>query len=311
MKHTSVLLNETVDSLEVKDDGIYVDGTLGRGGHSKYLISKLKTGHLYAFDKDLQAIKESTENLKDVLPFITMIHNDFRSMRDELQKQGVESVDGIMMDLGVSSPQFDDPTRGFSYRYDARLDMRMDSTQQLDAYQVVNTYSFEQLVRILREYGEEKFAKQIARAIEKQRLQQPIETTFQLVDVIKSALPEKVLRQKGHPAKQTFQALRIEVNDELGALKKGLQDALSLLKPNGRCAVITFHSLEDRIVKNVFKEYSLAPYIDPRIPIKASEIQQADYQLITKKPITASDEELEENHRSHSAKLRVIKKKGD
>ena len=189
--------------------------------------------------------------------------------------------------------------------------MRMNQEQELDAYQIVNTYSFEELCRILREYGEEKFTKPIARAIEKHRAIQPIETTFQLVDVIKSALPDKVLRQKGHPAKQTFQALRIEVNDELGALQKGLEDALSLLKPNGRCAIITFHSLEDRMVKNVFKDYSSAPYIDPRIPIKASDIKQADYNLITKKPITATDEELEENHRSHSAKLRVIEKKGE
>ena len=311
MKHTSVLLKETVDSLNVKEDGIYVDGTLGRGGHSGYLISKLKSGHLYAFDKDNQAIAESTENLKDVLSYITMIHNDFRSMKEELAKRGIHEVDGIMMDLGVSSPQFDDPTRGFSYRYDARLDMRMNQEQKLDAYQIVNTYSFEELCRILREYGEEKFTKPIARAIEKQRAIRPIETTFQLVDVIKSALPDKVLRQKGHPAKQTFQALRIEVNDELGALQKGLEEALSLLKPNGRCAIITFHSLEDRMVKSVFKEYSSVPYIDPRIPIKASDIKQADYSLITKKPITATDEELEENHRSHSAKLRVIEKKGE
>jgi len=287
MKHTSVLLKETVDSLNVKEDGIYVDGTLGRGGHSGYLISKLKSGHLYAFDKDSQAIAESTENLKDVLSYITMIHNDFRSMKEELAK------------------------RGFSYRYDARLDMRMNQEQELDAYQIVNTYSFEELCRILREYGEEKFTKPIARAIEKQRAIRPIETTFQLVDVIKSALPDKVLRQKGHPAKQTFQALRIEVNDELGALQKGLEEALSLLKPHGRCAIITFHSLEDRMVKSVFKDYSSAPYIDPRIPIKASDIKQADYNLITKKPITATDEELEENHRSHSAKLRVIEKKGE
>ena len=286
MKHTSVLLKETVDSLNVKEDGIYVDGTLGRGGHSGYLISKLKSGHLYAFDKDSQAIAESCENLKDVLPYITMIHNDFRSMKEELAKRGIHEVDGIMMDLGVSSPQFDDPTRGFSYRYDARLDMRMNQEQELDAYQ-------------------------IARAIEKQRAIRPIETTFQLVDVIKSALPDKVLRQKGHPAKQTFQALRIEVNDELGALQKGLEEALSLLKPHGRCAIITFHSLEDRMVKSVFKEYSSVPYIDPRIPIKASDIKQADYNLITKKPITATDEELEENHRSHSATLRVIEKKGE
>ena len=308
MEHVSVMLHETVDLLDVKPDGIYVDGTLGRGGHAGYLISKLTDGHLYAFDKDAQAIEESSVNLKDCLDKVTFIHNDFRSMTEELAKRGIDSVDGIMMDLGVSSPQFDDPERGFSYRYDSRLDMRMNREQELDAWQIVNTWSREEITRILKDYGEEKNAWQIAGAIVRSRNEKTIDTTFELVDVIKSALPEKVLRKKGHPAKQTFQALRIAVNDELGALEDGLREALSLLKEGGRCSVITFHSLEDRMVKNTFKEYSSAPFVEPKIPLKAEQMEQASFQLVTKKPVTADDEELNDNHRSHSAKLRVIER---
>ncbi len=308
MKHVSVLLHETVDSLDVKPDGIYVDGTLGRAGHAKYLISKLTTGHLYAFDKDEQALKESKTNLEGYLDKITMIHADFSSMKEELNKLGIEKVDGIMMDLGVSSPQFDDSERGFSYRFDARLDMRMNQEQDLDAEKVVNTYSEKELIRILREYGEERYAMSIAKAIVKKRAIEPIHTTFELVDVIKSALPAKELRKKGHPAKQTFQAIRIEVNGELVALQRGLQEALDLLKLNGRCAVITFHSLEDRIVKNTFKDYSSAPFVEPRIPLKVEQMEQASFQLINRKPILATQEELNENNRSHSAKLRVIER---
>ncbi len=308
MKHVSVLLHETVDSLDVKPDGIYVDGTLGRAGHAKYLISKLTTGHLYAFDKDEQALKESKTNLEGYLDKITMIHADFSSMKEELNKLGIEKVDGIMMDLGVSSPQFDDSERGFSYRFDARLDMRMNQEQDLDAEKVVNTYSEKELIRILREYGEERYAMSIAKAIVKKRAIEPIHTTFELVDVIKSALPAKELRKKGHPAKQTFQAIRIEVNGELVALQRGLQEALDLLELNGRCAVITFHSLEDRIVKNTFKDYSSAPFVEPRIPLKVEQMEQASFQLINRKPILATQEELNENNRSHSAKLRVIER---
>lgn len=308
MKHVSVLLHETVDSLNVKPDGIYVDGTLGRAGHAKYLISKLTTGHLYAFDKDEQALEESKTNLEGYLDKITMIHADFSSMKEELNKLGIEKVDGIMMDLGVSSPQFDDSERGFSYRFDARLDMRMNQEQGLDAEKVVNTYSEKELIRILREYGEERYAMSIAKAIVKKRAIKPIHTTFELVDVIKSALPAKELRKKGHPAKQTFQAIRIEVNGELVALQRGLQEALDLLDLNGRCAVITFHSLEDRIVKNTFKDYSSAPFVEPRIPLKVEQMEQASFQLINRKPILATQEELNENNRSHSAKLRVIER---
>jgi 16S rRNA (cytosine1402-N4)-methyltransferase len=310
MQHTSVLLHETIDLLNVKPDGIYVDGTLGRGGHAKLLISKLTTGHLYAFDKDEQALQESAVNLADFSDRVTMIHSDFRSAEEELRKRGICKVDGFMMDLGVSSPQFDDPERGFSYRFEARLDMRMNREQTLDAYKVVNTYPASELIRILREYGEERYASSIANAIVKNRAVRPIETTFELVDVIRGALPDKELRKKGHPAKKTFQAIRIEVNDELGALKAGLEQALDLLAPGGRCAVITFHSLEDRIVKNTFKEYSSAPFVEPRLPLKATQMEQASFHLITKKPVIADEEELESNNRSHSAKLRVIERSG-
>ena len=308
MEHTSVLLKETISLLNVRPDGIYVDGTLGRGGHAAEVLRKLKDGHLYAFDKDEQAIAESEINLAEWKDHVTFIHEDFRHMKDALNAYGVARADGIMMDLGVSSPQFDDPSRGFSYRFDSRLDMRMDLSQELTAWDVVNTYSFQDLTRILKMYGEEPRAKQIARAIETARRSAPIDTTGQLTDVIRSALPEAVLRKKGHPAKQTFQAIRIEVNHELDALQEGLDEACSMLKVGGRCAVITFHSLEDRMVKTCFKTLSSAPFADPKLPLKASQMEQASFSLVTRHPVTAQEEELEQNHRSHSAKLRVIER---
>lgn len=308
MKHVSVLLNETVDLLNVKPDGIYVDGTLGRGGHTSLLLSRLTTGHVYAFDKDQQAIEESKVNLQKYEGKVTFIHSDFGNMKEALKQYDISKVDGVMMDLGVSSPQFDDPSRGFSYRFDARLDMRMDQSQNLDAYQVVNTYSFADLTKILSRYGEVRFAKQIARAIEKARQEKPIETTFELVDIIKSALPAAELRKKGHPAKQTFQALRIEVNDELGSLRRGLEEACDLLGVHGRCAVITFHSLEDRMVKQTFKDLTTAPFVDPKIPLTVDQMEQASFLNLTKKPIVADEEESIENRRSHSAKLRGIER---
>lgn len=308
MKHVSVLLNETVDLLNVKPDGIYVDGTLGRGGHTSLLLSRLSSGHVYAFDKDQQAIEESKVNLQKYEGKVTFIHSDFGNMKEALKEYGVSKVDGVMMDLGVSSPQFDDPSRGFSYRFDARLDMRMDQSQDLDAYKVVNTYSFADLTKILSRYGEVRFAKQIARAIEKARQEKPIETTFELVDIIKSALPAAELRKKGHPAKQTFQALRIEVNDELGSLRRGLEEACDLLDVHGRCAVITFHSLEDRMVKQTFKDLTTAPFVDPKIPLTVDQMEQASFLNLTKKPIVADEEESIENRRSHSAKLRGIER---
>ena len=295
MEHVSVMLETTVSMLNIKPDGIYVDGTLGRGGHSSEILKRLTTGHLYSFDIDQQAIEESRSRLEKINHNFTLIKANFADMQKELNELGVYEVDGVLLDIGVSSPQFDDPERGFSYRYDTRLDMRMDRNQSL--------------VRILYQYGEESFAKQIARKIEAKRAEKPIETTGQLVEVIKSALPNKVLSRQGHPAKQTFQALRIEVNHELDNLKSGLQGALNLLKPGGRLAVISFHSLEDEIVKQIFKSNSQPPLIDKRIPLKAEEIPQARFTLVNKKPITAEESELEENHRAHSAKLRVIERR--
>lgn len=308
MKHTSVLLQETIDMLNVKADGVYVDGTLGRGGHAGLLISKLTTGHLYAFDQDEQAIEESRVNLKDVLDKVTFFKANFKAMKEVLNAAGIQKVDGIMMDLGVSSPQFDDPARGFSYRFDARLDMRMDQTAEKDAQMVVNTYSVEELTRILRDYGEERYAYAIAKAIDKARKNKPVVTTFELTEIIKSALPKQELRKKGHPAKQTFQALRIEVNDELNVLKKGLEEALDLLDVNGRCAVITFHSLEDRIVKQTYREHASVRQPESRLPVKAENMDMPSYRLVNKHPIVADDKEVQENHRAHSAKLRVIER---
>ena len=309
MEHVSVMLETTVSMLNIKPDGIYVDGTLGRGGHSSEILKRLTTGHLYSFDIDQQAIEESRSRLEKINHNFTLIKANFADMQKELNELGVYEVDGVLLDIGVSSPQFDDPERGFSYRYDTRLDMRMDRNQSLDAYKIVNEYSYSDLVRILYQYGEESFAKQIARKIEAKRAEKPIETTGQLVEVIKSALPNKVLSRQGHPAKQTFQALRIEVNHELDNLKSGLQGALNLLKPGGRLAVISFHSLEDEIVKQIFKSNSQPPLIDKRIPLRAEDIPEAEFILVNKKPILASDEELSENHRSHSAKLRVIERR--
>ena len=308
MEHQSVLLNETIAALQVKPEGIYVDGTLGRGGHSKVLAQQPTSGHLYAFDKDETAIEESREVLKDEMDRITLIHGDFRTMKEALNRLGITKVDGVMMDLGVSSPQFDDPSRGFSYRYDARLDMRMDQSQSKDAWQVVNTYSEQELTRILHTYGEERYASSIARMIVKERAEHPVDTTLQLVDIIRRALPAREVNRKGHPAKKTFQALRIEVNGELEALQQGLSEAADLLALHGRLAVITFQSLEDRIVKDYFRDLTSVPYVAPKLPIPESEIEQASFALVTRKPVTADEEELNENHRSHSAKLRAIER---
>ncbi len=309
MEHVSVLLEECIENLNIKEDGIYVDGTLGRAGHSSRILEKLTTGHLYSFDIDQQAIEQSDEKLKKISNNYTIIKANFAEMKEKLAEYGVEKVDGILLDIGVSSPQFDDPDRGFSYRFDTRLDMRMDQSQALDAYKIVNEYSFNDLAYILRRFGEEKFAKEIARAIEKQRMVEPIETTGQLVEVIKSALPAKVLAKQGHPAKQTFQALRIEVNHELENLQKAVDDALTLLNTNGRLAIISFHSLEDEIVKKAFKKASCPVQIDKRIIVKAQDIPEPDFRLVHKGIITATQEELENNRRSHSAKLRVIERR--
>lgn len=306
MEHISVLLPESLDLLAIKDDGIYVDCTLGRGGHSSEILKRIPKGHLYAFDLDKEAIAQSEKRLAAIGSNFTLIHAPFEELDIQLDQLGVGKVDGILMDLGVSSPQFDDPKRGFSYRYDARLDMRMNQDQDLDAWFVVNHYPKEELLRVLREYGEEPNAGRIVNGILKAREKKPIETTFELVEVIKSALPAAILKKKGHPAKQTFQALRMEVNKELPQLKSALQQGLARLKPEGRMAIITFHSLEDRLVKQAFAEVALPKKVNRRMPIMANEV--LEYRLVNRKPIVASETELEENQRAHSAKLRGIER---
>lgn len=309
-KHYSVLLSECLEGLAIRADGIYVDGTLGRGGHSAQILQRIPKGHLYAFDRDETAIRESKERLLSIASNFTLIHNQFSMLKEELSNRGIYQIDGMLLDLGVSSPQFDDGERGFSYRYDAPLDMRMDQSQQKNAYDVVNSYDYHELVRIFYQYGEEKFAKQIARNIEKQRAIKPIATTFELVEVIKASLPAKVLNKKGHPAKKVFQAIRIEVNDELKEIEMVLQDAMDMLAVGGRLCVISFQSLEDRIVKEAFHERSTPKKVDKRIPMLPQDIETVDYRLVNRKPIIASEEELEENNRSHSAKLRIIERVG-
>lgn len=307
--HVTVLLNEAIDNLNVKPDGTYVDATLGGGGHSQLLASRLTTGKLWSFDQDITAINYNKEHLATELAEVKVafIQNNFRNLRDALAEVGVTEIDGIVYDLGVSSPQFDDGQRGFSYNYDAPLDMRMNQSQELTARTVVNEWDFHDLLRILSRYGEEKFAKQIARAIERQREIQPIETTFELVEVIKSAIPAAARRTGGHPAKRSFQAIRIAVNDELGVVEESLAQALDMLKVGGRISVITFHSLEDRLVKTMFKEKTAVPELPAGLPIIPDEMQP-DYKLVTRKPILPSEEEMANNHRAHSAKLRVIER---
>ena len=305
--HVTVLLNEAVEGLNVKSDGIYVDCTLGGAGHSSLILKQLTTGHLYCFDQDENAIQAARQRLETIGNQFTIIQSNFKNIKAELNQRGVEHVDGILFDLGVSSPQFDNAERGFSYNYDARLDMRMDQSSSLDAHEIVNHYSYEQLVEILYKYADEKFAKQIARRIEKEREIQPIDTTFQLVEIVKSAIPAYARRKGGHPAKRTFQALRIAVNDELNVFDIALKDALDLLNINGRIAVITFHSLEDKICKYTFNEVSKLKDVPKGLPV-IPEGMQPKFKLINKKPIIAAEEELNENHRSHSAKLRVIER---
>ena len=306
-EHVSVLLNESIEGLNIKKDGIYVDATLGRAGHSCHILSKLSNlGKLYCFDKDIEAMEASEKLLSTISPQFELIHADYKFIVMELNKRGINSVDGILFDLGVSSPQLDNGERGFSYKYDARLDMRMNRDDKLDAYTVVNTYKEEDLRNIIFNYGEEKFARSIARNIVERRKQKPIETTFELVDIIKSSMPGKAMRE-GHPAKRTFQAIRIEVNDELNSVKAAVTDSLKLLRKGGRIAVITFHSLEDKIVKEIFKKASEGESWNRYMPVNVNE-SQVEFKLITRKPILPSEEELKENNRSHSAKLRIIEK---
>ncbi|MCU9532965.1 16S rRNA (cytosine(1402)-N(4))-methyltransferase RsmH [Streptococcus sp. CSL10205-OR2] len=307
--HTTVLLEETVDMLHVKPDGIYVDATLGGSGHSKYLLSKLSIkGHLYCFDQDQTAIYNAKKELESFIQKgqVTFIKDNFRNLKKALLAYGVTEIDGILYDLGVSSPQLDQRERGFSYKKDAPLDMRMNQEAKLSAYHVVNHYDYHDLVRLFFKYGEDKFSKQVARNIEKTRQIKPIETTTELVDIIKASKPAKELKKKGHPAKQLFQAIRIEVNDELGAADESIQQALEMLAVDGYISVITFHSLEDRLVKQLFKDVSTVdvPKGLPFIP----EGMKAQFELVNKKPILPQPKELENNNRSHSAKLRVARR---
>ena len=308
-EHIPVLLNEVIENLNINPDGIYIDLTLGRAGHSSEILKRLSNkGKLIGFDQDIDAIQASIERLSKISSNFEVIKSNFENVKEELLKRGITKVDGILADLGVSSPQFDQGDRGFSYRFDAKLDMRMDQNANLSAYEIVNTYSLIDLTRIFREYGEEKYAYEIAKRIVREREQKPVETTFELVDIIKRSLPSKELSKKGHPAKQVFQALRIETNRELEVLETMLKDGLELLSSKGRMAIITFQSLEDRIVKNIFKEVS-TPKATPRWMPSLPEDQEVDYQLINRKVIVASEEELKRNLRSESAKLRVIERK--
>ena len=304
--HYSVMLKEVIDNLNLKDTGIYVDATLGYAGHTGEILKRVKRGFIFAFDQDINAINYSKEKLSQIGSNFLLIKSNFLYMKEELAKQNISLVDGIVFDLGVSSPQLDTKERGFSYHFDSRLDMRMDLDNPLSAYDVVNNYSESDLFRIISTYGEEKHAKSIAKNIVKVRNIKPIETTLELVDVIKKSMPYKDTINK-HPAKKTFQAIRIEVNHELDILETSLKKALSLLNVGGRMVVITFHSLEDRIVKQVFKEVSSVDPVVASLPV-IPDAYQPDFKLVTDKVILPSKEELEENNRSHSSKLRVIER---
>ena len=303
-KHYSVLLEEAVEGLNIKEDGIYVDCTLGGAGHSLEILKKLTTGKLYAFDQDNVALENAKIKLSEYADKVVFIKSNFENLKEKLAEQNVYEVDGVLYDLGVSSPQLDTPERGFSYNYDTRLDMRMDTDASMSAYEVVNEYSYHDLVRIFYRYGEEKFSKQIARNIEKKRELVPIETTFQLVDIIKESIPAAKRRTGGHPAKRVFQAIRIAVNNELSVFENSLEQAIDIVKVGGRISVITFHSLEDRICKQIFNSYAKNKDIPKNLPVLPEE-SLSKLKLITRKPICPSERELEENNRSRSAKLRV------
>ena len=305
--HVSVLLQECIDGLNIRPNGIYVDGTLGGAGHSSQIAARLTTGRLIGIDRDPVALKAAGERLKPFGDRVTLVHSNFCEIATVLRDLGISGVDGILMDLGVSSPQLDDAARGFSYMADAPLDMRMNGEDRLTAKDVVNTWSYEELRRILFDYGEERYAPKIASAICRRRESKPIETTMELVDIIRSAMPPAALREKQHPAKRSFQAIRIAVNDELGSVEKVMVDAIPCLNPGGRLAVITFHSLEDRIVKNGMANAAKGCTCPPNFPVCVCG-NKPKVKLISRKPIVASDEELEVNPRSRSAKLRICEK---
>ena len=305
-KHISVLLNESIEGLNLKENGIYVDCTLGYGGHSSEILKRIKKGYLFAIDQDKDAIESSQKRLSEIGNNFTIIKSNFSNLKEELIKRDILFVDGFLFDLGVSSVQLDEKDRGFSYHYDAKLDMRMDQDSPFSAYDVVNTYSEQKLKEIFFKYGEEKFSNIIAKNIIKYRENKKIETTLELADIITNSYPVKA-RREHHPARKVFQAIRIEVNHELDILEDALNDALSMLNVGGRMCVITFHSLEDRIVKNVFKEHT---DIDPKVKglPDIPEDYLPNYKLINKNVIIPSDEELENNNRSRSAKLRIIER---
>ncbi len=305
--HVSVLLDKCLDGLDIKPDGIYVDGTLGGAGHSCQIAKRLTTGRLIGIDRDPVALAAAEERLAPYKDRVTLVHGNFCEIRSILQQLEIQGVDGILLDLGVSSPQLDDGSRGFSYMADAPLDMRMNSQDSLTAETVVNRWPQEELRRILYAYGEERYAPQIAAAICRRREEKPIKTTLELVDVIRSAMPASALREKQHPAKRSFQAIRIAVNDELGAVEQVMQDAIPALNQGGRLAIITFHSLEDRIVKLGMAEAAKGCTCPPSFPVCVCG-KKPKVKLITKKPVVASEEELQMNPRSRSAKLRVCEK---
>jgi len=307
MEHIPVLLEKSIDGLKIKPAGIYVDGTLGRGGHTLEIVKKLKTGKLVAIDCDTEAIKETKKKLSGYKDKITYIHGNFKDTAQLLKNINITSIDGAIFDLGVSSPQLDDKSRGFSYQTDARLDMRMDKSQSVRAYDLVNTLNEEDLCKILRDYGEERYARLIARQIIKKRSISHIETTFQLNDIIIKAIPAAARREKQHPSKRSFQALRIAVGDELGALKKTLDTVPYILNPGGRICIISFHSLEDRIVKKAFAYYSSECTCSKDIPVCICNKNQL-LKTITKKPVVVSAFEAENNPRARSAKLRIAEK---
>lgn len=305
--HVTVLKNEAVNGLAVKPDGLYVDCTLGGGGHSAEILRQLTSGHLFAFDQDRDALAAASERLKDFSEKVTFIKSNFRNLEEELAAKEVHQVDGVLFDLGVSSPQFDQASRGFSYQHAGPLDMRMDQEQALNAETIINEWSYEQLVHIFFMYGEERFSKSIARVIEKARSERRIQTTDQLVELIKEGIPAPARRKGGHPAKRVFQALRVAVNDELGSFETALRQSMRLLTIGGRLSVITFQSLEDRLCKQYIKKYSEAPELPPGFPVIPQD-QQPLLKRISRKPILPSEMELEFNHRAHSAKLRIAEK---
>ncbi len=305
--HVSVLLDECIQALNIKPDGIYVDGTLGGAGHSSQIAARLTTGRLIGIDRDPKALKAASERLAPWADRVTLVYSNFSQLDEVLDNLGIEGVDGILLDLGVSSPQLDEAERGFSYMADAPLDMRMNSEDSLTAHEVVNTWPKEELRRILYEYGEERYAPQIAAAIDRRRAEKPIETTLELVDVIRSAMPPAALREKQHPAKRSFQAIRIAVNDELGAVGRVLEVAVPKLNQKGRLAIITFHSLEDRLVKNGMASNARGCTCPPSFPVCVCG-NKPKVKLISKKPIVSGSEELERNPRARSAKLRVCEK---